>query len=84
MQILIRCDRPGALASRVFEQEHVVEAQMLADGSGLLVQDARCRPVLPELNQLALGNIRIEGVAPADDNVNSVYEYLIGGEEASK
>ena len=25
--------------------------------------------------------IEIETVAPADDNVNSVYEYLIGGEE---
>ena len=36
------------------------------------------------LNQIALGGIRIEGVAPADDNVNSVYEYLIGSEEAPK
>jgi ABC-2 type transport system ATP-binding protein len=55
MEILIRCDRPGALASKVFEQNH-----------------------------LALENIQIEGVAPADDNVNSVYQYLVGGEEASK
>src|SRR5665213_3314661 len=37
MQILIRCDQPGALAARVFEQEHVVAAQVLPDGGGLLV-----------------------------------------------
>jgi hypothetical protein len=36
------------------------------------------------LNHLALADIRIEGVTPADDNVNSVYQYLVGGEEASK
>jgi ABC-2 type transport system ATP-binding protein len=36
------------------------------------------------LNHLALAGIDIEGVVPADDNVHSVYEYLIGGEEATK
>ena len=30
-----------------------------------------------------LGGIRIDGVMPADDDVNSVYSYLIGGEEAA-
>src|SRR5579863_3530994 len=33
MQILIRCNRPAAMASKVFEQDHVVEAQLLPDGS---------------------------------------------------
>ncbi len=84
MQILIRCDRPSALASRVFEQEHVVEAQLLADGSGLLVKTRDADRFYRTLNQIALGNIQIEGVAPADDDVNSVYGYLIGGEEANK
>jgi len=32
------------------------------------------------LNRIALSGIEIESVTPADDNVNSVYEYLIGGE----
>ena len=36
------------------------------------------------LNQFALSGIDIEGVMPADDNVNSVYEYLIGGGEAAR
>jgi ABC-2 type transport system ATP-binding protein len=84
MQILIRCDRPGALASRVFEQEHVVAAQVLPDGSGLLVQTRDAGRFYRQLNHLALDNLQIEGVAPADDNVNSVYQYLVGGEEASQ
>jgi ABC-2 type transport system ATP-binding protein len=84
MQILIRCDRPGAMAARVFQQEHVVEAQLLADGSGLLVKTRDADQFYRTLNHIALDGIRIEGVMPADDNVNSVYEYLIGSEEAIK
>ena len=38
MQILVRCDRPAMLASRLFQQDHVVEARMHADGKGLLVR----------------------------------------------
>jgi ABC-2 type transport system ATP-binding protein len=33
------------------------------------------------LNEIALNGIDIESVAPADDDVLSVYEYLIGNEE---
>ncbi|HEX5399231.1 MAG TPA: ABC transporter ATP-binding protein [Verrucomicrobiae bacterium] len=84
MQILIRCDRPGALAARIFEQDHVVAAQVLPDGAGLLVQTRDADQFYRRLNHLALDNIQIEGVAPVDDNVNSVYQYLVGGEEASK
>jgi ABC-2 type transport system ATP-binding protein len=84
MQILIRCDHPGALASKVFEQDHVVEAQLLADGTGLLVKTRDAGRFYRMLNHIALNGIRIEGVSPADDNVNSVYEYLIGAEEGGK
>ena len=84
MQIMIRCDRPHDMASKVFEQDHVVEAQLLADGTGLLVKTRDAARFYRLLNQLAVSGIRIEGVAPADDNVNSVYEYLIGNEEGSK
>jgi ABC-2 type transport system ATP-binding protein len=82
-QILIRCDRPSAMASRVFEQDHVVEAQLLPDGSGVLVKTRDAEQFYRMLNQIALGDILVEGVIPADDNVNSVYEYLIGSEEGA-
>ncbi len=84
MQILIRCDRPAALAARVFELDSIVEARLHADGGGLLVKTRDAGRFYRLLNRIALEGIEIESVAPADDNVNSVYEYLIGGEEAGR
>ena len=69
MQILIRCKQPHALASKAFEQDHVVEAQLLTDGSGVLVKTRDPERFYRRLNHLALRGIDIQGVAPADDNV---------------
>jgi ABC-2 type transport system ATP-binding protein len=80
MQVLIRCNRPNALAAKVFEQDSVVEARVHADGGGLLIKTRDADKFYRLLNHIALNGIEIESVAPADDNVNSVYEYLIGGE----
>jgi ABC-2 type transport system ATP-binding protein len=83
MQFLIRCRQPNRLASRVFELDHVVEARLLPEGEGVLVKTRDADRFCRALNHLALDGIDIEGVVPADDNVLSVYEYLIGGEEAA-
>jgi ABC-2 type transport system ATP-binding protein len=83
MQFLIRCRQPNLLASRVFEQDHVVEARLLPEGEGVLVKTRDADRFCRALNHLALAGIDIEGVVPADDNVHSVYEYLIGGEETT-
>ena len=84
MQILIRCSKPGELASRMFEQEHVVEARIHNDRHGLLIKTKDADKFYLMLNRIALNGVGIESVAPADDDVNSVYEYLIGGEESTK
>jgi ABC-2 type transport system ATP-binding protein len=84
MQILIRCNRPQDLAAKVFEQDSVVEAQIHKDGLGLLVKTRDANRFYLMLNHIAQNGVSIESVAPADDDVNSVYEYLIGSEEASK
>ena len=84
MQVLIRCDRPAALAARVFEMDSIVEARLHVDGGGLLIKTRDADRFYRLLNHIALDGIGIESVAPADDNVNSVYEYLIGGEEPTK
>lgn len=80
-QILIRCDRPRALAARLFESEYMIEASVHKDGRGLLVKTLDADRFYLALNQLALDGIEIESIAPADDDVLSVYEYLIGNEE---
>ena len=84
MQILIRCNEPGALASQVFLEDYVVEARLHRDGMGLLVKTRDADRFYLLLNRIAQNGIDIESVAPADDDVLSVYEYLIGTEEPAK
>ena len=83
-QILIRCNKPGALASQLFLEDYVVEARLHHDGMGLLVKTRDADRFYLLLNRIAQNGIDIESVAPADDDVLSVYEYLIGTEEPPK
>ncbi|MGA2593280.1 MAG: ABC transporter ATP-binding protein [Bryobacteraceae bacterium] len=79
MQILVRCNKPGMLASRLFEQDHVVEAKVAGDGKSLLVRTRDADSLYLLLNHIVMDNgLEVEAVAPADDDVNSVYQYLIG------
>ena len=81
MQILVRCDRPAMLAARLFQQDHIVEAKIHADGKGLLLRTKDADSFYLLLNRVILDSgLEVESVAPADDDVNSVYQYLIGGE----
>ena len=84
MQVLIRCNKPGDFASRVFQQDYMVEARILPDGQGVLVKTRDADRFYLLLNRIAQSGIEIESVAPADDDVLSVYEYLIGAEEPTK
>ena len=82
-QVLVRCDRPSLLASRVFEQDHVVEARIL-DDKGLLVRTRDADRFHLVLNEVILENgLAIESVEPADADVHAVYQYLIGSGEKS-
>ena len=83
MQVLIRCDEPARLASRLFGLEHVVEARIHKDRRGLFVKTRDADQFYLTLNTVVLeGNFEIESVAPADDDLNAVYHYLIGGGQA--
>ncbi len=79
MQILIRCDRPSNLAARAFEQNHIVEARILEDRGGLLIKTRDADSFYLTLNQIVLeGEFNLELVTPVDDDLNAVYQYLIG------
>ena len=80
-QILIRCDKPRELAAKMFEDEHTIEVAIHKDGRGLLLKTRDADQFYLMLNQIALNGIEIESVIPADDDVLSVYSYLIGNEE---
>jgi ABC-2 type transport system ATP-binding protein len=81
MQILVRCDRPSVLAARLFQQDHIVEAIIQGDGKNLLLRTKDADGFYLLLNRVILETgLEVESVAPADDDVNSVYQYLIGAE----
>lgn len=80
MQILVSCNRPNELAARLFEQDHVVEAKLAPDHKGLLLRTKDADSFYLLLNRVILETgLEVESVSPADDDVNSVYQYLIGG-----
>ncbi|MFZ0759870.1 MAG: ABC transporter ATP-binding protein [Candidatus Sulfotelmatobacter sp.] len=83
-QILIRCDRPRDLASKMMESGHAIEVRIHDDEHGLLIKTKDADRFYLALNHIALNGVQIESVAPADDDVNSVYEYLIGNDEAPR
>lgn len=81
MQIMVRCDRPSELAARLFQKDHVVEAKIHGDGHNLLLRTKDADNFYLLLNRIILDTgLEVESIAPADDDVNSVYQYLIGGE----
>ena len=81
IQILIRCDRPQVLAARLFEHEHTVEARIHDDRHGLFVKTRRPDDFYLLLNKVITEqNLQVESVAPADDDLNAVYQYLIASD----
>ena len=81
MQILVRCDRPQVLAARLFEHEHTIEARIHDDRQGLFVKTRRPDDFYLLLNRLVTENhLQVESVAPADDDLSAVYQYLISSE----
>jgi ABC-2 type transport system ATP-binding protein len=80
-QILIRCTRPRDLAAKMIESELASEVIIHNDNRGLLLKTRSADGFYLALNRLILDGIEIESITPADDDVLSVYEYLIGSEE---
>ena len=84
VQMLVRCRQPNRLASRLFACDHVVEAKLHADGGGVLVRTRDATAFHRALNRIVVEDgLDVEAVAPADDDVLSLYRYLIGSEGES-
>lgn len=78
IQILIRCDHPQTLAARLFGHEHTVEARIHNDRQGLFIKTRRPDEFYLTLNKAVIElGVNIESVAPVDDDLNAVYQYLI-------
>jgi ABC-2 type transport system ATP-binding protein len=68
------------VAARLFAEDHVTEIRLTDDRMGLLLMTRDRDRFARALGRIALDGHRIESVAPADENVDAVYGYLIGGQ----
>jgi ABC-2 type transport system ATP-binding protein len=78
-QFLIRCRDASRLAALLFAEPHITEIKLNGDKLGLLVLTTHRDEFSRVLGRLAAAGHDIESVIPADENVDSLYEYLIGG-----
>ncbi len=78
-QFIIRCRDASRVASLLFGEDHVTEIKLNDDQSGLLVMTRNRERFSRALSRIALNGHGIDGVIPADENVDALYEYLISG-----
>ena len=68
------------MAALLFGEDHITEIRLHEDRMGLLVMTRDRERFARALGRIALDGHPIDGVVPADENVDALYEYLIGGE----
>jgi ABC-2 type transport system ATP-binding protein len=79
IQIMIRCGDPADFAARVFASDSVVEVQIHEDKRGLFIKTRDADSFYLLLNRIVVeSGIKIESIAPVDDDLSAVYHYLIG------
>jgi ABC-2 type transport system ATP-binding protein len=79
-QFIVRCSGASEVAARLFNEDHVIEIRLLEDRMGMLVMTRDREQFARALGRIAVNGHRIDAVMPADENVDALYEYLIGGE----
>ena len=79
-QFIVRCRDASTVAARLFAERHITEIKLNDDGLGMLVMTRDRHAFSRALGLIALDGHRIDAVVPADENVDALYEYLIGGQ----
>lgn len=78
MKIFIRSGNAKQIAARVFELDHVVEAQLHYDGEGLFIRSSNADGFFLAFNQqVTEHDWQIDSIGPADETVEAVYQHLI-------
>lgn len=82
LQILVRCDQPSFLATKLFAEPHIVEVHIHDDHKGMFVKTRNTDRFYDLLNRVVVtSDLNIETVAPVDNDLNAVYHYLIGARQ---
>jgi len=78
-QVSIRCPRPRELAGRLLPGEFVRSVEFAADGGGLTVQTGQRDQFFAALMDLiAVESLDVQEITSPDDNLQAVFDYLIG------
>jgi len=80
-QFLIRCRDASRIASLLFEQDHITQIQLHDDKLGLLVMTRSRQEFSRALTRISLVGHTVEQVVAVDENVDALYQYLIGSSE---
>jgi ABC-2 type transport system ATP-binding protein len=78
-QFIIRCPDASRVAALLFNEDHITEIKLNDDRLGMLVMTRNREEFARALGRIAGNGHKIDGVIPADENVDALYEYLIGG-----
>jgi ABC-2 type transport system ATP-binding protein len=82
LKIHVGCDRIAELAARVIRLDHITRVEFLDDRSGALFSTRNAEAFYTDLaDAIAEDGHTIEMLAPADEDVEALYQYLIGEEE---
>jgi hypothetical protein len=74
----VRCCDASRVAARLFGEDHITEVRLNDDRGGLLAMTTDRDRFSRTLGSIAGGGYKIDSVIPADENVDALYEYLIG------
>ncbi len=77
-QYILRCNNASKVAALLFNEDHVTEIRLNEDRLGLLVMTKDSEQLSRCIGRIAVNGIKIDSVIPADENVDALYEYLIG------
>ncbi len=78
LKIFVRSNDAAAIAAKVFDLDHVVEAQLHYDGSGLFIRSSDADAFYIAFNRKVVEEgWTIESMGPADETVEAVYQHLI-------
>jgi ABC-2 type transport system ATP-binding protein len=76
--VRLRCADPHRLAARLIELEDVSGIRFATDPHGLLVETNRAEGFFARLTALGTeSGLGIDEVLPLDDDLQSVFEYLV-------
>jgi ABC-2 type transport system ATP-binding protein len=77
-QFILRCSDASQVAALLFQEDHITEIRLNEDRLGLLVMTRDQERFSRAIGRIAESGHRIDSVIPTDENVDALYEYLIG------